>query len=63
MTDEDDNRKIAAEALKKLDEVNSFIEVNGSDHLNLIFNELIENVKQIELNNQKQSDIRSFFRS
>ena len=64
MTDEDDNRKItAAEALKKLDEVNRFIEVNGSDHLNLIFNELIENVKQIELNNQKQSDIRSFFRS
>ena len=64
MTDEDDNRKItAAEALKKLDEVNSFIEVNGSDRLNLIFNELIENVKQIELNNQKQSDIRSFFRS
>ena len=64
MTDEDDNRKItAAEALKKLDEVNSFIEVNESDHLNLIFNELIENVKQIELNNQKQSDIRSFFRS
>ena len=64
MTDEDDNRKItAAEALKKLDEVNGFIEVNGSDHLNLIFNELIENVKQIELNNQKQSDIRSFFRS
>ena len=63
MTDEDDNRKIAAEALKKLDEVNSFIEVNGSDHLNLVFNELIENVKQIELNNQKQSDIRSFFRS
>ena len=64
MTDEDDNRKItAAEALKKLDEVNSFIEVNGSDDLNLIFNELIENVKQIELNNQKQSDIRSFFRS
>ena len=64
MTDEDDNRKItAAEALKKLDEVNSFIEVNGSDHLNLIFNELIENVKQIELNNQKQSDIRCFFRS
>ena len=64
MTDEDDNRKItAAEALKKLDEVNSFIGVNGSDHLNLIFNELIENFKQIELNNQKQSDIRSFFRS
>ena len=39
-----------------------FIEVNGSDHLNMIFNELIENVEQITLKNQKQSDIRSFFR-
>ena len=37
--DEDENRKItAAEALKKLDEVNNFIEVNGSNHFNLIFN-------------------------
>ena len=27
--------------LKKLDEVKNFIEVNGSDHLNMIFNELI----------------------
>ena len=36
VTDEDKNRKITvAEALKKLDEVNSFIEVNGSDHLNM----------------------------
>ena len=38
------------------------IEVNGSDHLIMIFNELIENVEQITLKNQKQSDIRSFFR-
>ena len=36
MTDEDENRKItAAEALKNLDEVKNFIEVNGSDHLNI----------------------------
>ena len=33
VTDEDANSKIAAsEALKKLDEVKNFIEVNGSDH-------------------------------
>ena len=63
LTDEDENRKKAAEALKKLDEVKNFIEVNGSDHLNMIFNELIENVKQMKLKNQKQSDVRSFFRS
>ena len=36
LTDEDENRKItAAEALKKLDEVKNFIEVNRSDHLNI----------------------------
>ena len=36
VADEDENRKItAAEALKKLDEVNNFIEVNGSDHMNI----------------------------
>ena len=36
VTDEDENRKItAAEALKKLDEVENFIEVNGSEHLNI----------------------------
>ena len=36
MTDEDENRKItAAEVLKKLDEVNNFIEVNGRDHMNI----------------------------
>ena len=63
LADEDENRKKAAEALKKLDEVKNFIEVNGSDHLNMIFNELIENVKQMKLKNQKQSDVRSFFRS
>ena len=60
-TDEDENRKIAAEALKKLDEVKNFVEVNGSDHLNILFNELIENVEQKKLKNKKRSDIRCFF--
>ena len=40
---------MAAEALKKLDEEKLFIEVNGNDHLNMIFNELIENVGQMKL--------------
>ena len=63
VTDEDKNSKItAAETLKKLDEVKNFIEVNGKDNWNLIFNVLIENVEQMKLKNQKQSDIRSFFR-
>ena len=36
VADEEENRKIeAAEALKKLDEMKNFIEVNGSDHLNI----------------------------
>ena len=53
VTDEDKNKKITtAEALKKLDEVKNLIEVNGSDHLNMIFNELIENVEQMRLKNQ-----------
>ena len=61
VADEDENRKItSADALKKLDEVKNFIESNGSDYLNLIFNELIEIVEQLKLKNQKQSDIRSF---
>ena len=35
--DEDENRKItAAEALKMLHEAKNFIEVNGSNHLNMI---------------------------
>ena len=64
VTDKDENRKItAAEVLKKFDEGKNFIEVNGSDHLNMIFYELIENVEQMKLKNQKQSDIRSLFRS
>ena len=64
VTDEDENRKIIeVEALKKLDEVKNFIEVNRRDYLNMIFNKLIENVEQMKLKNQKQSDIRSFFRS
>ena len=63
VTVDDENRKIkTAETLKKLKEVRNFIEVNGRDHLNMIFNELIENVEQVTLKNQKQSDIRSFFR-
>ena len=41
----DENRKItAAEALKKLDEVKNFIEVNLSNHLNMIFNESNESI-------------------
>ena len=48
-TDEDEDRKIAAkEALKKLVEVKNFIEVNGSDHLNMMFNELIEKMEQMK---------------
>ena len=54
---------IAAEALKKLDKVKNFIELNERDLLNMIFNEAIENVEQMKLKNKKQSDIRSFFRS
>ena len=50
VTDEDESRKItAAETLKKLDKVKNFIEINGSDHLNMIFNELSENMEQIRL--------------
>ena len=41
----------------------NFIEVNVSNHLNMIFDESIENVEQMKLKNKKQSDIRSFFRS
>ena len=63
VTDEDENRKItAAEALNYLNEVKNLIEVNGSDHLNMIFNKLIENLEQMTLKNQKQSNIRCFFR-
>ena len=63
VTVDDENRKIkTAETLKKLEEVRNFIEVNGRDHLNTIFNELIENVEQVTHKSQKQSDIRSFFR-
>ena len=50
-------------ALKKLDEVKNFMEVNGSDYLNLIFNESIENVEKMKLKNRKRSDIIIFFRS
>ena len=45
VTDEDENRKIATEILKKHNEVKNFLKVNGSDHLYIIFNELIENVE------------------
>ena len=37
-------------------------EVNGSDHLNMIFNELIKNVEQMKVKNQKQSDIRNILK-
>ena len=57
------DRQTAAEALKKLNKVKNFIEVNESDHLNVIFNESIENVEQMKLKNQKESSIRSFLRS
>ena len=64
VTDEDENRKITpAEALRKLDEVKNFIQINRSHHLNKIISESIENVEQMKPKNQKQSDIKSFFRS
>ena len=40
-----------------------FIEVNGSNHLNMIFNESIGNVEQMKFKNKKQIDIRSSLRS
>ena len=53
VTDEDKNKKItAAEALWKLDEVENLIDVSGSDHLNMIFNELIEKVEHVKFKNQ-----------
>ena len=64
VTDEDENRKITtAEALKKPNEMKNFIKINGSNHLYMIFNDLVENVKQMKLKNKKQINIRSFFRS
>ena len=58
LTHEDENRQITvAEVLKKLDEAKNFIAVNGSEDLNMIFDELIENTWQMKLQNQKQSDI------
>ena len=58
LTHEDENRQITvAEVLKKLDEAKNFIAVNGSEDLNMIFDELIENTWQMNLQNQKQSDI------
>ena len=38
-------------------------EVNGSDHLNMILSELIENVEQMKLKNKKQIGIRNYFKS
>ena len=38
-------------------------EVNGSDHLRMIFNDIIENAEQLKLKNQKKSDIKNYFRS
>ena len=55
IANDDDNRKItAAEALKELHEVKNFIEIDGSDHLSIIFNELIENMERMTLKNQKR---------
>ena len=46
VADDEQNRTITtSEALEKLDEMKDFIEVNRADHLNMIFNELIKNVK------------------
>ena len=53
----------AAESLKKLGKVKNVIKLDESDHLNIIFNELIEKMEQVKLKNQKLSDIGSFFRS
>ena len=44
----------AAESLKKLDKVKNFIEVNGSDRFNIIFDQLIENMVQMKLKNQNK---------
>ena len=41
----------AAESLKKLDEVKNSTKVNGSNHFNMMFNELIENTQQVKLKN------------
>ena len=35
----------------------NFIEVNGSKHLNMIFNELFENAEQMKLKNKKNKEI------
>ena len=43
--------------------MSSFTSKRLSDHVNAIFNDLIESVHQMKFKNQKQSDIRSFFRS
>ena len=55
---------ISAEALKKIDEVKNFIEVNGSDHLSMIFNESIKNVEQMKLKKKKTEvslDLKIYF--
>ena len=53
LTDVDKNKKKpTAEAIKKLDEVKNFIEVNKSDHLNFTCNELIKNMEQMKPKNQ-----------
>ena len=38
----------------QFDEAKNFIEANRNDHLNMIFNELIENVEQVKLKNRKK---------
>ena len=53
VTGEEKNKKItASKALKKLAKAKNFIKTNESDHLNMIFKGLIENVEQMKLKNQ-----------
>ena len=54
---------VAKEILISLRSQQKLPEVTGSDHLNMIFNKLIENVEQMKVKNQKQIDIRNIFRS
>ena len=62
ITNEDENRKItAAEVLKKLDKVKNFRDVNGTDHLKIIFIEIIENVEQMKLKNQNKVKLEVSF--
>ena len=41
----------------------NFIEVNGSDRFNIIFDQLIENMVQMKLKIKTKSGIKRFFKS